>query len=94
MMTMLKGRYNFSGFVVSDWGATHSTNGSLQNGLDIEMPSDNFYSPDQIQARGLATSNHALLCDFVFALRPLHLLEFRALAMLLVTGRHRCWRGG
>lgn len=22
---MLKGTYNFSGFVVSDWGATHST---------------------------------------------------------------------
>jgi len=58
MMTMLKGRYNFSGFVVSDWGATHSTNGSLVNGLDIEMPNGHYYTPENIQdaiAEGVVT---------------------------------------
>ncbi len=50
MMTMLKGRYNFSGFVVSDWGATHSTNGSLINGLDIEMPQGKYYTEETLQA--------------------------------------------
>jgi beta-glucosidase len=47
---MLKGIYNFSGFVVSDWGATHSTSAAIQNGLDIEMPRDNFFSEEKIKA--------------------------------------------
>ena len=50
MMTMLKGRYAFQGFVVSDWGATHSTNQSLRNGLDIEMPMAQYYTEDKINA--------------------------------------------
>ena len=32
----LKGAMGFNGFVISDWGATHST--SLPEGLDVEMP--------------------------------------------------------
>eukprot|EP00051_Salpingoeca_urceolata_P005714 m.76313 g.76313 ORF g.76313 m.76313 type:complete len:680 (+) comp14507_c2_seq1:2997-5036(+) len=46
---MLKGYFGFDGFVVSDWGATHSTDQSLTNGLDIEMPHANFYSQANIQ---------------------------------------------
>ncbi len=34
---MLDGQFGFTGFVVSDWGATHSTVASALNGLDIEM---------------------------------------------------------
>ena len=33
-----------SGFVVSDWGACHSTNDSLAHGLDIEMPEGKYYT--------------------------------------------------
>lgn len=36
----LKQRVNFSGWVMSDWGATHST--SIQAGLDQEMPGGNY----------------------------------------------------
>ena len=50
LKTMLKGRYNFSGFVVSDWGACHTTDGSLLNGLDIEMPHADHMSAANIQA--------------------------------------------
>ena len=50
LKTMLKGRYNFSGFVVSDWGACHSTTPSLQAGLDIEMPNGNFFTDANIRA--------------------------------------------
>jgi beta-glucosidase len=49
MKTMLKGYYNFTGFVVSDWGATHNTNETLQNGLDIEMPDSRFFNSKTIQ---------------------------------------------
>ena len=50
LKTMLKQRYNFSGFVVSDWGACHSTVPSLLAGLDIEMPRGSFFTEATIQA--------------------------------------------
>jgi beta-glucosidase len=34
----LKKRWGFKGFVISDWGGTYSTAGSLNAGLDLEMP--------------------------------------------------------
>ncbi|MFZ0043208.1 MAG: glycoside hydrolase family 3 C-terminal domain-containing protein [Solirubrobacteraceae bacterium] len=34
---MLDNQFGFSGFVVSDWGATHSTVASAKAGLDMEM---------------------------------------------------------
>jgi beta-glucosidase len=33
----LKGQWGFRGFVVSDWGAAHTTRGAALNGLDVEM---------------------------------------------------------
>ncbi len=35
---ILKDEWRFEGFVVSDWGATHSTVAAANNGLDMEMP--------------------------------------------------------
>ncbi len=40
---ILKGEWGFDGFVVSDWGATHSTVEAANNGLDIEMPGGKFF---------------------------------------------------
>jgi len=40
----LKGRLGFSGWVMSDWGATHSTVASAKNGLDQEMGGGTYYS--------------------------------------------------
>ena len=34
---------NFSGWVLSDWGGTHSTAQAALAGLDMEMPSDDFF---------------------------------------------------
>ena len=45
---------NFKGFVMSDWGATHSTVASVDAGLDMNMPGGAFgtdyYSPSALQA--------------------------------------------
>ena len=42
--TVLRQQFGFSGFVTSDWGATHSTAASANAGLDMDMPgSDGFY---------------------------------------------------
>lgn len=38
LLDLLKGEMHFKGFVVSDWGATHSTVKAALSGLDIEMP--------------------------------------------------------
>jgi len=40
----LKQAWKFPGFVVSDWGATHSTEKASAAGLDNEQPGDIFYN--------------------------------------------------
>jgi beta-glucosidase len=45
LTTTLSQRWGFSGFVTSDYGATHSTVASAEAGLDQEMPSDAYYGP-------------------------------------------------
>eukprot|EP01124_Arcella_intermedia_P035261 TRINITY_DN8933_c0_g1_i1.p1 TRINITY_DN8933_c0_g1~~TRINITY_DN8933_c0_g1_i1.p1 ORF type:complete len:742 (-),score=99.26 TRINITY_DN8933_c0_g1_i1:33-2258(-) len=39
----LKGYVGFSGWVMSDWGATHSTVGSANGGLDQQMPDASYF---------------------------------------------------
>mmetsp|Transcript_5858 Transcript_5858/g.15611 ORF Transcript_5858/g.15611 Transcript_5858/m.15611 type:complete len:744 (-) Transcript_5858:180-2411(-) len=43
----LKGLLGFNGFVMSDWGATHST--SIMSGLDVEMPGGYYFTPELIR---------------------------------------------
>ncbi len=40
---VLRGRLHFSGWVVSDWQAAQSTVGSANGGMDMEMPSAQYY---------------------------------------------------
>jgi beta-glucosidase len=39
----LKKAFGFQGFVVSDWGATHSTVKAAMAGLDMEMPGNEYF---------------------------------------------------
>jgi beta-glucosidase len=48
--TDLKGQMGFPGFVMSDWGATHSTVSSALNGLDMEMSV--AQEPDAVSSLG------------------------------------------
>jgi beta-glucosidase len=41
---VLKGDWNFPGFVMSDWWATHSTATAAANGLDQEQPNQQYFS--------------------------------------------------
>ncbi|HXL88981.1 MAG TPA: glycoside hydrolase family 3 C-terminal domain-containing protein [Streptosporangiaceae bacterium] len=44
LSTVLRQQFGFTGFVTSDWGATHSTAASANAGLDMDMPgSDGYY---------------------------------------------------
>lgn len=42
--TILKNEWNFKGFVMSDWGGTHSTVDAANKGLDVEMGSGERYN--------------------------------------------------
>jgi beta-glucosidase len=46
----LKREWGFEGFVVSDWGATHSTVLAANAGLDLEMPAGDYFGDDLRQA--------------------------------------------
>lgn len=48
MNDILKDELGFQGYVVSDWGATHSGAASINGGLDMEMPGGDEYFGDQI----------------------------------------------
>ena len=43
---VLKKEWRFDGFVLSDWGATHSTVASALNGLDLEMPTGIYFDAE------------------------------------------------
>lgn len=45
---VLKGEWNYQGFVVSDWGAVHSSLGTAKNGNDLEMPDGKYMNPDSL----------------------------------------------
>jgi len=39
---ILRDEWGFAGMVISDWGGTHSTVGSVKSGLNVEMPDKKF----------------------------------------------------
>lgn len=45
---ILKGEMNFQGFVVSDWAAQHSGMASAISGLDMAMPTSQFWDNDAL----------------------------------------------
>jgi len=47
---ILKDRWGFKGFVMSDWGAVHSTIPDLYAGTDIEMPADRYFTAQEVMA--------------------------------------------
>lgn len=47
--TTLRNRWGFSGFVTSDFGATHSTVASALAGLDVEMPEGHYFGRKNLE---------------------------------------------
>jgi beta-glucosidase len=48
LQRLLRDEYDYKGFVVSDWDATHSVTHSLNAGMDIEMPESNFFNEQNL----------------------------------------------
>ena len=53
LSTVLRQQFGFSGFVTSDWGATHSTAASANAGLDQDMPGNDGVLRQRAAERGL-----------------------------------------
>lgn len=47
---LLKNKWGFQGFVVSDWVSVHSTAKAANAGLDLEMPHADFFGPKLLAA--------------------------------------------
>lgn len=47
---ILRDEWGFRGFVISDWGGTHSTVKAAQNGLDVEMPDSKYFGKELLEA--------------------------------------------
>jgi beta-glucosidase len=62
---ILKDEWGFEGFVVSDWGATHSTVAAANNGLDMEMPTGEFFGAKLSEAVKAGQVSEATLNDKV-----------------------------
>jgi len=62
---VLKQDWQFKGFVVSDWGGTHSTIKASHAGLDHEEPMDDFYGEKLKQAVEAGNVSMAELDDHV-----------------------------
>jgi beta-glucosidase len=62
---VLKKDWNFKGFVLSDWGATHSTVKASHAGLDHEEPGEYFYGDAMKQAVQAGQISMAELDDHV-----------------------------
>ena len=62
---VLKKDWAFKGFVISDWGGTHSTVKASAAGLDNEQPMDDFYGPKLEQAVETGTVPMAQIDDHV-----------------------------
>jgi beta-glucosidase len=61
----LKVGMGFSGWVMSDWGATHSTGAAANAGLDMEMPDDLYFGAALASAVAAGEVSQARLDDMV-----------------------------
>ena len=62
---VLKSKWQYPGFVVSDWEATHSTVKAAKAGLDMQMPGDEYFGAPLKQAVQSGTVAQARLDDMV-----------------------------
>ena len=56
---ILRKDWGFKGMVISDWGGTHSTVGSVKAGLNVEMPNSQYLGPallDSVKSGAVAES--------------------------------------
>ena len=51
LIDILKNEWGFKGFVMSDWGAVHSSLPTFNNGLDLEMPTGKYMNSNSLLSK-------------------------------------------
>jgi beta-glucosidase len=72
---ILRNELGFPGFITSDWGGTHSTVASVDNGLDMEMNGSDFYGAPLTAAVANGQVSTATIDSHV---RPILVTMFKA----------------
>ncbi|MHA1718588.1 MAG: beta-glucosidase family protein [Promethearchaeota archaeon] len=49
LTNILRDKWGFTGFIISDWNSLYSTEGPLKAGLDLEMPRTKYYAHKKIE---------------------------------------------
>jgi len=62
---ILKGEWGFKGFIMSDWGACHTTYAAINGGLDVEMPNPAHFGDGLLRAVESGEVPIALIDDAV-----------------------------
>ncbi len=68
---LLRKKWGFQGIVMSDWGAVHSTVAAANGGLDLEMPTSEFWKPDLIKD----AMNNGLISEATINEKVHHILQ-------------------
>jgi beta-glucosidase len=71
---VLKKQWNFQGFVISDWEATHSTVPSAKAGLDLEMPTGVYFGDSLTNA---VKSNKVTMAELEDKVRRVLRVKFK-----------------
>jgi len=72
---ILKDKWGFKGFVISDWEATHSTLASATAGLDLEMPTGVYFGDSLLRLARNGKVSQAMIDDKV---RRILYVKFKA----------------
>lgn len=75
MKTVLRDEWGWTGYVMSDRGATQSTAPSILAGLNVEFPGSNFYTPANVNAA--LTAAQITVADIDNLLRPRYIQMFK-----------------
>jgi beta-glucosidase len=79
---VLKKDFNFDGFVVSDWGGTHSAAKASHAGLDMEQPDDFYYGSELKKAVTSGEVSQAELDDHVLRILKAELQQVSSIFLL------------
>lgn len=68
---ILRDEWGFDGIYMSDWGATHSSVGAANGGLDIEMPSGTYMNYESL----IEAINNGVVTEETIDLKVQHILQ-------------------
>lgn len=80
---ILRNKWNFKGFLVSDWGSVYSTVNAFNNGLDLEMPYGQYFDEKSL----LPAMRQGVITEETLNLKVQHILQ-TLISFQLLNGKN------